>query len=173
MVSPRPKWWVKIADFGISKRVEEATALRTMHIGTMGYMAPEIMGILHQDDDSDDSDDGGGHPREESITYTQKVDMWALGEMVVRMVAGQPCFADVRQLNKYVVRGAAFPDKGLRERGASDACCRFVRRAMAPMAKSRMSAREAKSHEWVVSILEAGISDLALNVQADIPDEYA
>ncbi|CAK1356379.1 unnamed protein product [Cercospora beticola] len=45
VVQGGPAWHVKIADFGLSKRlVEDLSSLRTV-AGTAGYMAPEILGI--------------------------------------------------------------------------------------------------------------------------------
>ncbi|KAG4434684.1 hypothetical protein IFR05_009830 [Cadophora sp. M221] len=40
-----PHWWVKLADFGLSKRRTEDTALRTQ-TGTQAYMAPEILNYI-------------------------------------------------------------------------------------------------------------------------------
>ncbi|KAF3479608.1 uncharacterized protein GIQ15_06584 [Arthroderma uncinatum] len=64
VVSKGPRWWVKIGDFGLSKRVEESTALKT-RIGTFHYMAPEMR--RH-------SGRRVGNPG-----YTSAVDMWSLG----------------------------------------------------------------------------------------------
>ncbi|KAK4103124.1 kinase-like protein [Parathielavia hyrcaniae] len=45
VVSPGPDWLVQISDFGISQRLaEEATV--TMGQGTMGFMAPEVLGFV-------------------------------------------------------------------------------------------------------------------------------
>ena len=50
-----PDWWVKIADFGISKRATEGlTALRT-EIGTPAFTAPEVDGLLQIGEGSDES----------------------------------------------------------------------------------------------------------------------
>ncbi|KAH8682605.1 hypothetical protein BX600DRAFT_492614 [Xylariales sp. PMI_506] len=73
---PSPDWWVKIGDFGISKRVvEENTALRTM-VGTKGYLAPEVFGMVRTDDDynEDDHDSGSGSGAAAS-SYTSAVDI--------------------------------------------------------------------------------------------------
>ena len=56
-----PKWNVKIGDFGLSKQAHEGTALRT-HFGTYGYMAPELLYLIDEDD--------------ESSEYTKSVDIW-------------------------------------------------------------------------------------------------
>lgn len=51
--SKGPDWWVKISDFGNSKRAEEGlTALRTLN-GTPGFLAPEMLMQLGLFDDDD------------------------------------------------------------------------------------------------------------------------
>lgn len=40
--SPSGAWWVKLADFGISKRWDTDTNLTIISIGTAAYMAPEL-----------------------------------------------------------------------------------------------------------------------------------
>ncbi|KAJ0425206.1 kinase-like domain-containing protein [Aspergillus carlsbadensis] len=42
VVHTGPEWWIKIGDLGISKRVNQDTALRT-RVGSPGYLAPEIV----------------------------------------------------------------------------------------------------------------------------------
>jgi serine/threonine protein kinase len=74
VLHPTPNWWVKISDFGISKKVE-GTALRTA-IGTESYLAPEVRGFIADDDNADG-------------TFSLAVDVWAVGAIVFRMIAGQ------------------------------------------------------------------------------------
>jgi serine/threonine protein kinase len=46
------RWWVKIGDFGISKRVKnEDTAFRTQ-TGTQYFQAPEIQGFVDENSES-------------------------------------------------------------------------------------------------------------------------
>ncbi|KAL9024368.1 MAG: hypothetical protein Q9196_006568 [Gyalolechia fulgens] len=53
VVEKGPKWWIKIADFGISKRATEGlTALRTQ-TGTPAFAAPEVLGLGDLDDTND------------------------------------------------------------------------------------------------------------------------
>ncbi|KAG7413795.1 Serine/threonine-protein kinase RAD53 [Fusarium oxysporum f. sp. rapae] len=59
-----PHWFVKIGDFGISKRAE-ATALRAV-ISTEGYVAPEVKGFIPDQSSSSSSD---------TFSYTFAVDM--------------------------------------------------------------------------------------------------
>ncbi|KAI4159177.1 MAG: hypothetical protein LQ342_006824 [Letrouitia transgressa] len=66
VVREGPDWWVKIADFGISKRATEGlTALRTI-TGTPAFTAPEVFPFFRTADASNNS-------------YTNAVDVWSLG----------------------------------------------------------------------------------------------
>ena len=41
-----PDWYIKIADFGMSKRRQQGVApLQTMQRGTLGFAAPEVLGM--------------------------------------------------------------------------------------------------------------------------------
>ncbi|KAJ9481513.1 hypothetical protein VN97_g11965 [Penicillium thymicola] len=70
---PPNDWWVKIADFGISKRVEDSLGKSTTMKGTFGYIAPELFGFTPK-----------GTP--------YAVDIWAAGEIMVQILAKQPTF---------------------------------------------------------------------------------
>ena len=86
MKSKGPDWWVKIGDFGISKRAEEGlTALRTLN-GTPGFLAPELLAQFGLFDDSD---------FDMSEEYTVAVDIWSLGEIVFRALTGTQAFPKV------------------------------------------------------------------------------
>ena len=61
VVQQSPSWWVKIGDFGITKRIEGDTELRTF-TGTQDYQAPEFFGYVDTDDD-------------EALRYTFAVDL--------------------------------------------------------------------------------------------------
>ncbi|KAI1357588.1 kinase-like domain-containing protein [Xylaria arbuscula] len=135
-----PTWWVKLSDFGISKRLHEQTAFRTT-VGTLAYMAPEIRGIYTPSDD--DSDDGEEH------FYTFAVDMWSLGQLTSQMITGGLLFQDGRELHGYVVRGSPFPLRNLRDHDASELCCDFITKVMSPSPSARMTAEQALEHAWI------------------------
>jgi serine/threonine protein kinase len=86
IVSSSP-WWVKIGDFGISKRIEaELTELRTQ-VGTLNYQAPEVVGCgIDEEDD-----------------YTMAVDLWSLGCVVYKILTKSVPFTDIRALRRFVV----------------------------------------------------------------------
>ncbi|KAF2494767.1 calcium/calmodulin-dependent protein kinase type 1B, partial [Lophium mytilinum] len=136
--STGPDWWVKIGDFGISKRAEGLTALRTLN-GTPGFLAPEILmqlGLL--DFNTLDVED----------QYTVSVDVWALGEIVFRALTGEIPFP-IRRLGPYVRGKTTFPTEVLAVHGISDDACDFVKSLMAPLPKDRLTAKDAMSHAWV------------------------
>ncbi|KAJ4230755.1 hypothetical protein NW757_013953 [Fusarium falciforme] len=129
---PGPDWWVKIGDFGISKRAE-GTALRT-EIGTEGYVAPEVIGLVPP----------------QSSSYTVAVDMWALGALLFRMIVRRPVFPNSHDLVNHVVhRIHPFSVSTLVATGASQDCCNFVTKCMAADPKCHLKASEAALHPWI------------------------
>ncbi|OOQ87235.1 hypothetical protein PEBR_18173 [Penicillium brasilianum] len=79
---PPSQWWVKLADFGISKRIEEASGGSTIH-GTPGYIAPELWKLTAR-----------GSP------YAP--DIWALGETTFQLLTKRPAFSNIALLVSYV-----------------------------------------------------------------------
>ncbi|KAH6703240.1 kinase-like domain-containing protein [Leptodontidium sp. MPI-SDFR-AT-0119] len=90
-----PHWWVKLADFGLSKRRTEDTALRTQ-TGTQAYMAPEILNYIP------------GHSE-----YTYAVDIWALGCIIYRLISGVVPFPPGLSLTNFCGDEERFPSKAL------------------------------------------------------------
>lgn len=94
VVQKDPIWRVKIGAFGISKStITKQTSLRTK-VGTQGYQAPEIFGLVAT----------GKRNR-----YSSQCDMWSFGCLVYELLAAQVPFADVGMLVKYCKRPARFP----------------------------------------------------------------
>ncbi|VUC21795.1 unnamed protein product [Clonostachys rosea] len=144
---PSPNWWVKISDFGISKRAEEeVTAYRTF-VGTRGYLAPEMLGIYSTADM--DSISSSQTLDDSSHLYTVSVDLWALGAILYRLLTNEILFADPRDLAKYVTAGHPFPRTAALEFGASEACVEFLENIMARSPNSRPSSSEALRHPWL------------------------
>jgi serine/threonine protein kinase len=132
-----PNWWVKIGDFGISKRAGEGlTALRTLH-GTLGFIAPEILvqtGLL---------DDHGLSGLQE---YTSAVDIWSLGEIVFRALTN--CAPFSTNLASYIKGNSLFPHDILQAQGTSDEGCDLVKSLLQPIPADRPTAKETLKHPW-------------------------
>lgn len=139
VVSTSPNWWVKIGDFGISKRTEEGRTDLRSFTGTPGFLAPEVLG--HIDADAD----------ENSSAYTHAVDIWSAGETTFRILAGEAPFGSMSALGLYTRGLMTFPTSVLLVRGLSQSACDFVKNLMAPRARDRMTAEEALAHVWLKS----------------------
>ena len=120
-----PHWWVKLADFGISKRIDsDHTALRT-RVGTARYLAPEV-----EDDNLLDCD------------YTQAVDIWSLGCVVYHLLVQEPPFLTSFSKKK------PFPE-GLLEAQSLSRALLFIRKLLVQDLVQRVTARDALSSEWL------------------------
>ncbi|VUC36619.1 unnamed protein product [Clonostachys rosea] len=137
---PSPNWWVKISDFGISKRAQEASTLFHTVVGTNGYLAPEVMGYYTPDDDEDSDGDS---------PYTVAVDLWALGALTYRLLTNQNVFAEPRMLGRYVGGRAPFPKTPLTIHSVSEACIRLLEKMMEPSPLKRPTAMEAIEDAWI------------------------
>jgi serine/threonine protein kinase len=116
--------------------------LRTFQVGTPGYIAPEAQGLFSPDEPDEDV-------AKSNFSYTAAVDIWAVGEVTVKMITGSPSFPEPRALFRYVVQGEAFPEQNLRKFGASPDCRDFVRIAMSASPAKRLSAAGALGHAWL------------------------
>jgi len=131
-----PKWWVKIADFGISKRAtEELTALRTQ-TGTPAFAAPEVLGFTDAD------------------SYTNAVDIWSLGVIAFLILTGETLFKNQRRLVLYVTGRFIFPVDTLVANKVSEEGCEFVKDLMAPESKDRPGAEKSLRNPWLAGIIE-------------------
>ncbi|KAL5379199.1 hypothetical protein DPSP01_008648 [Paraphaeosphaeria sporulosa] len=136
-------WWVKIGDFGISKRAEEGmTALRTI-AGTEGFLAPEV--LLKK---------GSLFLEEAAISkmlmnereYTFAVDIWALGEIACRMMCGsQPFLTD---LAAYANARSEIPTSKLQDSMMTAKGIQLVQGLMKPFPRDRLTASDALAHVW-------------------------
>ncbi|GIZ43255.1 hypothetical protein CKM354_000648700 [Cercospora kikuchii] len=142
---PRPQWQIKIADFGLSKRVAENLSSLHTHVGTQGYMAPEVLGLLDNDDSEDSDSDDDSAP-----SYSNAVDIWALGVITFFMLTTQLPFSamNLRPLKRYVRGKTVFPMEGLRKVNISDSGCTWIESCMAPFPHDRPSAGSSVHERW-------------------------
>lgn len=134
IVSRSPSWGVRIGDFGISKRLQEDSMLRTM-TGTQAYMAPEMFAYMVHD--------------EEEHSYTQAVDVWALGIVLYQMLTLELAFGDPKQLYRYYKAQSDFPAAPLSADSITPACMDFIRQVLQPVPRDRLTSGGAASHTWL------------------------
>ncbi|RDW94234.1 uncharacterized protein DSM5745_01556 [Aspergillus mulundensis] len=133
---PVGRWWVKIGDFGISKRANvEETALHT-EVGTPRYRAPEVT--------------GDGDLEHATSIYDNAVDLWSLGCVIFKLISGFDAFPNRLAVRKFCAGRAAFPAAALHDR-MSLAGIEFVKRLLSALPSERPSAEEALSMLWVRS----------------------
>ncbi|KAM7216897.1 putative serine/threonine-protein kinase [Rhypophila decipiens] len=139
IASTTPSWQVKIADFGISKRaVQGGTQLRTMN-GTMGYQAPEVLGLL-PDDSAADS---------QAMQYTVSVDIWAVGVIALELLVKRRIFPRMGDLGAFFY--GRRPLDLSREEGEELTleCCTFVKSLLEPDSALRPTAAAVLAHPWL------------------------
>lgn len=135
IVACSPEWFVKIADFGTSKRRQEGvTSLRTMQQGTFGYAAPEVLGFS---------------PSHNAASYTSSVDMWSLGVMVYILLTNVTPFPSIADLYKYISAVSPLPTEPLDTNHVSETARGFIAELLAPTPEKRLAASSALNHAWV------------------------
>ncbi|KAJ5966782.1 hypothetical protein N7501_003030 [Penicillium viridicatum] len=127
---PPNDWWVKIADFGISKRIEDGLGKSTTMKGTFGYIAPELFGFTLK-----------------GTLYA--VDIWAAGEIMFQILTKQPTFKHPGLVFNYVQTPNIFPSDRLLVNEVSQPGVEFVLSLMHPTPAGRISAKDALQHSWI------------------------
>lgn len=141
VVTSGPDWFVKITDFGISKRrLQDVTTLHTMQRGTIGFVAPEVLELLPDD------------------SYTFSVDMWSLGAVVFRIITNAIAFPSFAELFKFANAISAFPLHVLEEIGASQEAQDFVLNLMRSDPRQRLTAASAILHPWTSMTEQKGLT---------------
>ncbi|KAI1470142.1 kinase-like protein [Daldinia caldariorum] len=147
VVSKEPRIIVKIADFGISKRLSErGTTFLQTYAGTHAYKAPEVIRRWREEDSS---------KKKSKASYTEKVDLWSLGCIVFNIAArrdlyprGCPTSFD-DEVEEYL-------EKNLKEMNLGAAAIKFVRNLLQFEASRRPSARDALNNPWITGAAAGG-----------------
>ncbi|KAI8725513.1 Protein kinase domain-containing protein [Fusarium sp. LHS14.1] len=118
VVAGAPDWYVRVADFGISRRSTDSDTSAfiprgtpgnmapeitgTIARGTLGYMAPEVIGIIPDQ------------------PYSLSADMWSLGCVVYKILTGMLPFPEIRHQFMYCHGRFEFPKDRLLSCKVSD-----------------------------------------------------
>lgn len=144
---------VKLADFGIAVNFTPGKLIKEQ-VGTPAFMAPEIHLLPNK-----------------SPGYDEKVDIWAVGVVMVFLLAAEYPFVDGagRLLRDQLVRGdlplwggdnafagmfqAAQEAVGMKRKRPSRGAQNFIRQLVMPRRERRLSATAALRHEWFTARL--------------------
>jgi serine/threonine protein kinase len=134
---PTDNWWIVLADFGISKRADEANGPTTAIKGTDGFMAPELLGFPNL-------------ARPKNISDSKATDMWALGATVFLMLTGEAIFLNLFEMMAYCQGQQAFPSDRLPS-FIKDNGKEFISNLMKIHSSDRMTALQGLDHSWMES----------------------
>ncbi|KAJ5234999.1 uncharacterized protein N7469_004167 [Penicillium citrinum] len=139
-------WWVKIGDFGISKRARGDTELHT-EIGTALYKAPEISGYYES--------------TKNLYGYDQAVDMWSLGCVVFELLTQTVPFEDALSILKFCDGKLPFPEDELLLKVGLEGTA-FVRSLIQANPRHRLTASDALESPWIIqeNQLRPALSDI-------------
>ncbi|OAA67647.1 Protein kinase-like domain protein [Cordyceps fumosorosea ARSEF 2679] len=129
-----PCWRVKLADFGLSKRLTDGSTYNS-RIGTQAYMAPEVYGY--------------DNPHSSSIAYTNAVDLWAVGCIVYRLVTGTVPF-QTGELRRVCENESKCPSETLGKE-VGETCTGFIRLLLSKDPRDRPSAAGALKNTWITA----------------------
>ena len=126
-----PDAFVKIIDFGLSKRYNSPNQIITERLGTLYYMSPEQL----------------------EGTYTSQADLWSVGVCVYMLLAnGQKPFdaKTPKELMEKIMSGQPKgpPDESL---SFSDLAQTYLDALLCKEATKRLTANQALQHEWITT----------------------
>jgi serine/threonine protein kinase len=131
---PASRWWVKIGDFGISKRVRsDETALRTS-LGTSVYQAPEVRGLFETNGPTS--------------MYDNVVDIWSLGCVIYKIATQTELFPKSLDVIKFCENKQSFSEQPLLARLDMEGV-QFVKSLVVPNPRERLSAERALEASWL------------------------
>ncbi|RSL64900.1 hypothetical protein CEP53_003907 [Fusarium sp. AF-6] len=155
VVTKGPNWFVKIADFGISRRRhQDVTTSLTLQRGTLGFAAPEALGV------------------ESEATYSFWVDMWSLGAVAYRILTNTSAFLSLSDLFRYTSGMLEFPEDKLMSQNVSELGRSFIIKLMQPVPEARLSAAQAMLDPWFTTPLATSEDPSNMSYSTAVEEEH-
>ncbi|KAF1812038.1 kinase-like protein [Eremomyces bilateralis CBS 781.70] len=129
---PPNQWWVKISDFGISKRIADGKGISSILAGTVAFFSPEVL-------------DAGKTPSYDAYS----ADMWALGEIAHQMLTKEAVFDRPSTKLEYGRGDVEYPNDRLMAYQVSNHGQSFIVSVMHPFPTKRLKVDQALSHDWI------------------------
>ncbi|KAF2659785.1 kinase-like protein [Lophiostoma macrostomum CBS 122681] len=133
------EWWVKISDFGISKRIRNNTDQTSNLPGVMAFTPPERHGFTVQG-----VQNGSYSPFGD--------DIWAIGALAHQLLTKRHAFGHWYALNEYVDNSNQFPSEHLDKELLSSDANHFVRTLMHADPRYRPPVGQALRTDWMISV---------------------
>ncbi|GLC38958.1 hypothetical protein PLESTB_000465600 [Pleodorina starrii] len=132
---------IALGDFGLAGHKFQDRM--TERVGTLDYMAPEVLSIPTHDDQVDTP----GHATDGAKTYDEKIDIWAAGVLVYELLVGNPPFEvdDPQETTRLILTGEASKYPVHISHYARD----FVAQALTKSPEARPSAEQLLQHAWL------------------------
>jgi serine/threonine protein kinase len=127
--------------------------------GTMGYQAPEVLGLL-----ADDST-----PDSQAMHYTVSVDIWAVGIIALELLVRRRVFPRVGDLSAFFYGRRPLDLSRTEGEELSPECCKFIKSLLEPEPALRPTAIAVLAHPWLKQAIP-GPEDTEM-VDAGTPSE--
>ena len=142
-----PNWWVKLADFGVSKRCKGNTALHTLLSGNTDFTAPELLGFT------------------DTVTVTDAVDMWSVGCLAAWLLT-QDVLLQTQNMFAFSTGRFVLPVTKLTTKDVSESGVNFVTNLIKHKPEARLTAEAALHHAWLGEHAKACESDDNISVMS-------
>ena len=141
---------LRIADFGLAKKMKTSRGKLSAQCGSPAYVAPEI--ILGQQ-------------------YTPAVDMWAVGCILYCLLNGQLPFyeADEQAMFRRIAKGQMHPPA----ESVSEAARELIGQLLCADKVTRLTAAEALEHRWITGAGAASDKDGAKPINRSRMERFA
>ena len=123
---------VKIADFGLSKIINEGSSFAKTFVGTPQYWAPEVLNVQR----------GGG-------SYTQAADYWSLGAVLFVMLGGRYPFDGKAMPLEEQIRTASYSMTSAAWQRVSEEAKDMVRGLLKVNPAERLKLEDCMVHPWL------------------------
>eukprot|EP01064_Diplonema_japonicum_P012711 TRINITY_DN20098_c0_g1_i1.p1 TRINITY_DN20098_c0_g1~~TRINITY_DN20098_c0_g1_i1.p1 ORF type:complete len:351 (+),score=57.90 TRINITY_DN20098_c0_g1_i1:53-1054(+) len=122
---------VKVTDFGISRELESSANCAETYVGTLLFMAPEMI-------------------QTKSRSYTNKIDIWAAGITLIELTTNDHPFSKCAQGNFLDYFNSVTQELPSLDQGPSD-LQNFVARCIQKNPSDRESCHQLLEHTWLTS----------------------
>merc|ERR1712233_68959 len=142
---------VKLCDFDLCSDLQQSitTPALSTPVGSLEYMAPEVVNTFLDDDDLDDYSEDYD---DESLSYNKKCDIWSLGVIAYILLCGYAPFqGNCGQLCGWERGDKCNECQDLLFTNISDQAKDLIQKLLVKDSSIRLTAEQVLSHPWLTS----------------------